>query len=204
MNRKLCGLFLLALFACTTCAPVFAADIQKSLAVVFGHEGGLQCDPSDPGNWTGGKVGVGRVGCTKFGIATNTYPNLDIRNLTLSQAGKLYEHDFWIPLRLSDLKSQGIATEIFDTAVNCGVGMSARIVTRCCNHLNGKGRDFPVASRISPETVTWINEYTRSKTNRVRFYKLLNGYQLGRYIDIANANPRMEKYLNSWLSRVNW
>jgi len=60
------------LFALTLSVPAFAADIQKSLTVVFGHEGGLQCDYSDPGNWTGGKVGVGRHGCTKYGIATNT------------------------------------------------------------------------------------------------------------------------------------
>jgi len=38
------------LFALTLSAPAFAADIQKSLTVVFGHEGGLQCDYSDPGN----------------------------------------------------------------------------------------------------------------------------------------------------------
>jgi len=192
------------LFALTLSAPAFAADIQKSLTVVFGHEGGLQCDRNDPGNWTGGKVGAGRHGCTKYGIATNTYPLEDIRHLTLKRAGELYKRDFWNPLHLSELKSQGIATEIFDTAVNCGVGMSGRIVQRVCNHLNGRGKDYPVNGRIDAETVRWINQYTRPRPNRVRFYKLLNGYQLGRYLDIIDKNPRMDKYLNSWLGRVNW
>jgi len=181
-----------------------AADIRTSLAVIYGHEGGLQCDKSDPGNWTGGKVGSGRAGCTKYGIATNTYPHEDIRNLTLKRAGELYRRDFWNPLHLSEFKSQGIATEIMDTAVNCGFGMAGRIVQRVCNHLNGRGKDYPVDGRVTSDTVRWINEYTRSRPNRVRFYKLLNGYQLGRYIEIAERNPRMNKYLNSWLSRVNW
>lgn len=184
--------------------PTEAADVKKALEVVFGHEGGLQCDRDDPGNWSGGKVGAGKQGCTKFGIATNSYPNLDIRHLTIAQAATIYEQDYWKPLRLSQFKSQGLATEIFDTAVNCGVGTAARIVSRCCNHLNGRGADFPVTSKITDETIWWLNEYTRTKSNRVRFYKLLNGYQLGRYIDIANKNPKMDRYLVSWLSRVNW
>jgi lysozyme family protein len=195
---------LVCIWALASCQPVWAADIQKALTVVFGYEGGLQCDPSDPGNWTGGRVGVGRQGCTKFGIATNTYPRLDIHNMTIKQAAALYQRDFWNPLRLSELKSQGLATEIFDTAVNCGVGMSGRVVQRCCNHLNGRGKDFPVDGRITPETIAWINWYTTEKANRLRFYKLLNGYQLGRYLDIVDRNPRMDRYLSSWLSRVNW
>ena len=180
----------------------YAADVNKALTVVFGHEGGLQCDSNDPGNWTKGRVGQGRKGCTKFGIATNSYPNLDIRHLTIQQAAKIYKRDYWDPLKLSGLKSQGIATEVFDTAVNCGAGSSARILQRTCNHLNGKGKDYPVDGKITLETINWINSYTRTKSNRVRFWKLLNGYQLGRYLEIVDRNPRMDRYLNSWLSRV--
>ena len=190
------------LFILSTCSTVYAADINKALTVVFGHEGGLQCDRNDLGNWTTGKVGIGMHGCTKYGIATNSYPNIDIRRLTLARAAKIYERDYWNPLRLGGLKSQGIATEVFDTAVNCGMLTSGRILQRVCNHLNGKGKDYPVNGHITPETINWINKYTRTKSNRVRFWKLLNGYQLGRYIDIVDRNPRMDRYLNSWLSRV--
>jgi lysozyme family protein len=193
-----------AIAALGHCSSAHAADITKSLAVIYGHEGGLQCDKSDPGNWTGGRVGVGRQGCTKYGIATNTYPNEDIRHLTLKRAGELYKRDFWNPLHLGELRSQGLATEIMDTAVNCGVGMSGRIVQKVCNHLNGRGADFPVNGRVTSDTIRWLNWYSQERQNRQRVYKLLNGYQLGRYIEIADKNPRMGKYLNSWLSRVNW
>lgn len=195
-------ILVITMLALATCSPAYAADINKALVVVFGHEGGLQCDRLDPGNWTGGKVGVGRAGCTKYGIATNSYPNLDIRNLTIKQAARIYERDYWNPLHLSELKSQGIATEVFDTAVNCGAKSSALILQKTCNHLNGKGKDYPLDGRITSDSVRWINEFTVKKSNRTRFWKLLNGYQLGRYIQIVDANPRMTRYLNSWLSRV--
>lgn len=192
------------LFAFITCSVAQAADISKTLAVIYGHEGGLQCDKSDPGNWSGGRVGKGFQGCTKYGIATNTYPNEDIRNLSLKRAGELYKRDFWTPLHLSEMKSQGLATEIMDTAVNCGVGTAGRILQRVCNHLNGQGKDYPVNGRITSDNIRWLNWYTSEQGNRLRVYKLLNGYQLGRYLEIIDKNPKMAKYLNSWLSRVNW
>ena len=180
------------------------ANIQPSLKIVFGNEGGLTCDPGDPGNWSTGRVGYGKQGCTKYGIATNTYPNIDIRNLTIAQAGKIYERDYWNPNKLGKLESQGVATEIFDTGVNCGVKFAGMVFQKVCNHLNGKGKDYPVDGIVTDEQINFANKYTRTRANRVKFYKLLNGYQLDRYLSIVDKNPSMEKYLNSWLSRVNW
>ncbi len=183
---------LISLLTLIICVPAHAADISKSLVVIFGHEGGYVNDPIDPG------------GETKYGISKHSYPHEDIKHLTLKRAAWLYEQDFWNPLHLTELKSQGLATEVFDTAVNCGVGTSARIVQKVCNHLNGRGRDYPVDGRLTSETIRWLNFYTAEKSRRLQIYKLLNGYQLGRYIDIVDHNPKMEKYLKSWLSRVNW
>lgn len=183
-----------------SCSVAVAADVNKSLVVVFGHEGGLQCDRDDPGNWTGGKVGKGRQGCTKFGIATNTYPTLDIRNLTLKRAGELYKRDFWEPLRLGEFESQGLATEIFDTAVNCGRGTGGNIVIQLVN-IFGPAH-YPLNGRPNAEMIEWINKYTRKKTNRVTFYKALNVLQGERYLQIIGHNPKMAKYSNSWFARV--
>lgn len=188
---------LFCLFLATT---ALAADINKALVVVFGHEGGLQCDPADPGNWSGGKVGYGRHGCTKFGIATNTYPNLDIRNLTIAKAAKLYERDFWNPLRLSEFESQALATEIFDTAVNCGVSTGGNMVIQLVNILGPA--HYKLNGRPNAEMIEWINQYTRKKSNRTTFYKALNVLQGERYLAIIQHNPKMMKYSNSWFTRV--
>lgn len=191
-------LFVILLGVLFLCTPCRAADVSQSLLIVFGHEGGLQCDKNDQGN----RRPNGTYGCTKYGIASNTYPNEDIRHLTLKRASYLYERDFWKPLMLDGVKSQGIATEIFDTAVNCGMGTSAIMVVRACNYLNGPLNSFPVSTRMNMAVIGWINGYTKTKANRVRFYKVLNILQGDRYLTIASNNPKMKKYLNSWLARV--
>jgi len=56
---------------------------EESFKVLIGHEGGYSDDRNDPGNWTGGKVGVGELLGTKYGVAANSYPMEDIQGLTL-------------------------------------------------------------------------------------------------------------------------
>lgn len=95
----------------------------------MGHEGGFSKDPKDPGNWTGGKQGVGALHGTKFGIAANTYPNIDIENLTRDQAKVLYKRDFW-DLIGADMMYDGVAFQIFDFAVNSGMPTAIRYLQR--------------------------------------------------------------------------
>lgn len=179
---------------------VHAASCTTALITTFKHEGGLQCSPSDPGNWTGGKVGLGRQGCTKYGIATNTYPNTNIKALSLDQASRLYVRDFWNPLHLSELESQALATEVFDTAVNCGVGTSANMLIRLVNIFGPA--NYKLNGKVNSEQIEWINKFTRKKINRRSFYKALNVLQGERYLMIIQRNPKMSVYTNSWFSRV--
>ena len=65
--------------------PVDSITFDEAFRRLIGHEGGYSTDRRDPGNWTGGKVGVGVLKGTKYGIAANTYPNLDIKNLVVFQ-----------------------------------------------------------------------------------------------------------------------
>ena len=92
------------------------------------HEGGYSDDPRDPGNWTGGKVGRGELKGTKFGLAANTYGHLDIKNLTLDDARRVYREDFWDIL--GDRTHSAIKFQLFDAAVNHGHGNAIRILQR--------------------------------------------------------------------------
>lgn len=83
--------------------------------------GGWTNNPSDPGNWTGGKKGVGQLKGTKWGIAANTYPNLDIKNLTRQQADEIYARDYW-PKSYGDLWPMGFDQITYDATVNSGPG----------------------------------------------------------------------------------
>lgn len=94
----------------------FKATIWPFLRKV---EGGFTANARDPGNWTSGRVGVGKLVGTKYGIAANTYPKLAIRDLTEDAAIAIYYRDFFkgrwdaLPLPLAF-----VAT---DAGVNCGV-----------------------------------------------------------------------------------
>lgn len=83
--------------------------------------GGWTIDPADPGNWTGGKRGVGELKGTKFGIAANTYPELDIKNLTRAQADQIYMRDYW-PKSWGDQWPMGFDQITYDATVNSGPG----------------------------------------------------------------------------------
>lgn len=68
-------------------------NLSACLAVALKHEGGYSNTRNDPGNWTGGQVGIGALKGTKYGIAAHVYPALKIKNLTLEDAKSTYERD---------------------------------------------------------------------------------------------------------------
>lgn len=90
-----------------------------------GHEGEYSDDPRDPGNWTGGKVGVGKLLGTKFGIAANTFPTLDIKNLTLAEAKAIYHVRYWSAVQ-ADALPPALAWITTDAAVNSGVSRAVK------------------------------------------------------------------------------
>lgn len=79
------------------------ASFDEAIGTVLENEGGYNDDPLDPG------------GRTKYGISQRSYPNVDIKNLTMQQAEDIYRRDFWL---FSGLTSQPVATKLFDAYVN--------------------------------------------------------------------------------------
>jgi lysozyme family protein len=92
---------------------------------ILDHEGGYTNNPKDPGNWTGGKVGQGRLLGTKFGIAANTYPNVDIPGLTIEKASAIYRRDYWIASG-ADRMPPAVGFQLLDGAINSGVKRSVQ------------------------------------------------------------------------------
>lgn len=106
-----------------TTEAVFRASI---LPFTLHEEGGYSKDRNDPGNWTGGKVGAGVFKGTKYGIAANSHPNLDIKNLTLDQACNIYWNEY-MPAWCRDL-DPALCMVIFDCNVNCGSGKGRKVL----------------------------------------------------------------------------
>ena len=116
---------------------------------VIGHEGGFQNDPKDRGNWTTGVVGKGICKGTKFGLAAMTYPDLDIKSLTLNQAKDIYYKDWWLKLGM-DKYPKALAYQMFDAAINHGPGRANQFLQRAVG-TNADGI-------IGPKTLEAINQ----------------------------------------------
>ncbi len=92
-------------------------EFGTAFATLIGHEGGYVNDKRDPG------------GETKFGISKRAYPDVDIAALTIDQAKAIYKRDYWDRARCSELPP-AVAFQVFDTAVNSGIGQSIRFLQR--------------------------------------------------------------------------
>ena len=100
---------------------------DKAFDRVFTNEGGFQIDPADRGNWTSGIVGQGELKGTKYGLSAMTYPNLDIKNLTLAQAKAIYKRDWWDKLGMEKFRP-AMSYQMFDAAINHGMHNATKIL----------------------------------------------------------------------------
>lgn len=153
------------------------ANFNKAIDKVLVNEGGYVNDPDDKG------------GETKFGISKRAYPNVDIKNLTVSSAKEIYKRDYWDRLKADKIKSQKVAFELFDTAVNMGVRTASRIMQGC----------------VSSHPDGIIGNITLQKINAVDEELLLLRFKLAkvaRYAYIVKKRPTNKKYLLGWINRT--
>lgn len=164
-------------------------NFLKAFPVLINIERGYVNDPDDRG------------GETKYGVSKRSYPNLDIKNLTLKQAQEIYYRDFWNHKRLNlDNFEYKIAEELFDTAVNSGQGKAGEIMQEALNLMNRNGSDYPDLIEdgyLGPATISAYH-----KVNKEKLLKALNGLQFMNYVRICRANPVQERFFNGWLNRV--
>ena len=88
---------------------------------LIGHEGGYVNDPRDPGgetNW----------GITKRTARANGYQG-DMRSLTRERAKSIYKAAFWDRAQ-ADQYHPAIGYQLFDAAVNHGIGNAVRMLQR--------------------------------------------------------------------------
>ena len=110
---------------------------------LIGNEGGVSNNSDDPG------------GLTKYGISQRSYPSVDIANITLDEAKAIYQRDYWDRAQCDRLPP-GIAFDVFDTAVNSGIGQAIRFLQRAVG-VADDGVIGPMTlaaiSRVEPEAI---------------------------------------------------
>lgn len=154
--------------------PVDSITFDEAFKRLIGHEGGYSTDRRDPGNWTGGRVGVGTLKGTKFGLAANTYPNLDIKNLTLAQAKEIYKKDWWDKLGADGMHS-AIVFQLWDFAINAGKSRAIKELQQAVG--------VPADGIIGPQTLAAVNAHDLNDVilsltaERLKFYTSLSTFK---------------------------
>lgn len=110
-------------------------NFEQSFEKLIGHEGGYVNNPKDPG------------GETRYGVSKRSYPDEDIANLTLDRAKAIYKRDYWDRAQCDKLPP-ALAFQVFDTAVNSGIGQATRFLQRAV----GVADD----GQVGPLTITAI------------------------------------------------
>jgi lysozyme family protein len=141
-------------------------------------------DREDRGNWTGGKVGVGELKGTKFGISAAAYPGEDIAGLTLERVKILYKRDYWGPAGC-DVVPDNIKFDLFDAAVNSGVRGAIRMLQRAV-------RENPDGV-LGPKTLQAIGSLDSTKA--------LLRFNAGRLATYTN-DTGWDEYGKGWINRV--
>lgn len=109
---------------------------------LIGHEGELSDHPKDKG------------GLTRYGISQRSYPNIDIKALTLDEAKAIYKRDYWNALQMEHLPD-GVRFDLFDMAVNSGVSQAVKTLQRAV----GAGED----GKLGPVTIACVRELSEAQ-----------------------------------------
>lgn len=118
-------------------------NFDRAINRILSHEGAFTANPADRGNWTSGKIGIGQLKGTKYGISAMSYPRIDIKSLTREQAKVIYRRDFWWPIE-ADLLPDGAAFQLLDFAVNSGITTAIRALQRAIG-VKDDGRFGPIS-----------------------------------------------------------
>jgi len=86
---------------------------KHAVELILEHEGGYVNHPDDRGLET------------NFGISKRAYPEVDIKNLTKTEAKEIYRRDYWNRVMGDDLPFP-LALVTFDAAVNSGVSRASK------------------------------------------------------------------------------
>ncbi|MFN9880213.1 MAG: glycoside hydrolase family 108 protein [Planctomycetota bacterium] len=163
------------------------AEFEIAFDETMLHEGGYVDDPDDRGGetyrgvarkfhqaWPGWKI----VDELKREKPDSFADLLDQKQELQTLVASFYREQFWRPIRGEQLSDQALANELFDTAVNQGVGTAIRFWQEALNLLNRNAKDYPeieVDGVAGERTLATTNQFLqRNRGQSDRLLKVLN------------------------------
>lgn len=148
--------------------------------------------PGDPG------------GATKWGVSQRAYPDLDIKNLTKLDAMRIFELDYWIPLRCPEIENHQMAFELVEFRFNARVGASVRAAQEAANdtwRAAAGGGYLQVDGLIGYKTLDSLNEL--AQMSHLAVFAWVSRFNLLQLRYYRNLRPDLvKKFLAGWTRRV--
>tara|TARA_Y100000034_G_scaffold56450_1_gene69153 strand:+ start:604 stop:1101 length:498 start_codon:yes stop_codon:yes gene_type:complete len=152
-------------------------DFDDIIKIVLKHEGKYVNDPNDAG------------GETNFGISKRSYPDVDIKNLTKSDAISIYKRDYWDRYKVESLPKE-LWHIYFDMCIHMGNSRAVKILQKSAVN---RGRKIKIDGRLGRNTRRALNGVS---VNRVRAFRVRY------YVELVNKKPRNEKFYYGWFRRA--
>jgi len=134
-------------------------------------------DPTDPG------------GETKYGIAKNANPSIDVKHLDWDGAKAIYYSHYWLNGKCDKMNGR-IAALNFDGAVQHGPGTAAKFIQRAIGVTDD--------GAIGPNTLTVL-----ATKDPIAVCNSVCDQRIAFYNNIVVQKPDQQKYLAGWLRRVS-
>ena len=168
------------------------SDPNLAIAITLTHEGGYQDDPKDRANWSSGKVGVGTLIGTKYGITALDMPTLSqaqMQALPQSVAVQFYGQKFWNPF-YGAIDNQTIANKLFDMGVLFGVETAVKAFQDAL--------DIKTDGDFGPMTLAAAN-----KANPTTLLEDFQTAMRARALRVIQNNPNDAEDLGGWETRID-
>lgn len=168
------------------------AEFQTYSPFLSSWEGGYTNNPNDNGGATyrGVTIATWTAYCKRKGISA------PLKKMSQAQWVEIMKAGYWDAVHASDLRSQSVANQVADFAVNAGVSRAAVTLQQAINSAN-HNTALKVDGAVGPKTIAAANALNAStlywtyRELRTNFYKSL-----------AAKSAKQATFLKGWLRRV--
>lgn len=175
---------------------------DKAVSVVLQHEGGYSDNPSDPGKAT--NYGISLRFLQEMGIHINHDDHIninDVKEIHFTDALEIYKKYWWDKYHYEAINSLGVATKIFDMAVNMGGLQAHKIIQEACRYCGYS--EVQVDGILGEKTLSALNEINFHGRELDLMDEIIDS-QKWFYERLTQEHQGLKVFLKGWLNRASW